>query len=138
MRKIREILRLRCKMNLSIRQTARSANVPRSTVTDYHERFSRSGKTINDLLSFDDNAMETILFPEHCVTGETKRPLPDMSSIHLQMKDRRRTKVTLALLWQEYKEIHSDGYGYTQFCEYYKRYRQKLGSVNAPDISWRG
>ena len=126
MRKTREMLRLRCKMNLSIRQTARSVNVPRSTVTDYYRRFSRSGLSIDKLLKLDDKAIEAVLFPEHRFANSAKRPLPDMSAVHLEMKDRRRTKVTLSLLWQEYREIYPDGYGYTQFCEYYRRYRQKL------------
>ncbi len=29
-------------------------------------------------------------------------------------------------LWAEYKEIHPEGYQYTQFCEYYRRWRGKL------------
>lgn len=98
MRKIREVLRLRCKLNLSIRQTASSVNVPRSTVTDYYQRFSRSGLSIDKLLELDDKAVKTILFPERRIIGEVKRPLPDMTYIHLQMQKRRHTKVTLALL----------------------------------------
>ena len=126
MRKVREVLRLRCKIKLSIRQTARNANVPRSTVTDYHRRFRQTGHKIDELLKLDDKTAEAVLFSEQRIVGESKRPLPDMASIHLQMKERRRTKVTLALLWEEYKEIHPDGYGYTQFCEYYKRYKDRL------------
>jgi transposase len=30
--------------------------------------------------------------------------------------------VTLRLLWVEYQEKHPNGYGYTQFCEYYRRW----------------
>jgi transposase len=37
-----------------------------------------------------------------------------------------RTGVTRALLWEEYLHSHPDGYGYTQFCEYYSRYRGSL------------
>ncbi len=126
MRKVREVLRLRCKMKLSIRQTERSTNVPRSTVTDYYRRFRQTGHNIDELLKLDDKAIEAALFPEHRSANSAKRPLPDMSAVHLEMKDRRRTKVTLSLLWQEYRDIYPNGYGYTQFCEYYRRYRQKL------------
>ena len=34
--------------------------------------------------------------------------------------------MTRLLLWEEYKEKHPDGYGYSQFKEYYNRYRQQL------------
>jgi transposase len=37
-----------------------------------------------------------------------------------------RTGVTRLLLWEEYLQFHPDGYGYSQFCEHYSRYRQSL------------
>jgi len=37
-----------------------------------------------------------------------------------------RTGVTRQLLWEEYFQAHPDGYGYSQFCEHYLRYRQAL------------
>ena len=32
--------------------------------------------------------------------------------------------VSLQLLWQEYKEEYSEGYQYSQFCEYYCRWKK--------------
>jgi transposase len=32
----------------------------------------------------------------------------------------------LELLWREYKEQYPDGYQYSQFCERYRRFRNKL------------
>jgi transposase len=37
-----------------------------------------------------------------------------------------RIGVTRQLLWGEYHQEHPDGYGYSQFCEHYSRYRQTL------------
>ena len=37
-----------------------------------------------------------------------------------------RRGVTRSLLWEEYRQSHPSGYGYTQFCEYYSRYRSSL------------
>lgn len=37
-----------------------------------------------------------------------------------------RVGVTRQLLWEEYRKLHPEGYSYTQFCEYYSRYRQSL------------
>jgi transposase len=54
-------------------------------------------------------------------TAAPERPLPDFAWIH---RERRRAGVTLELLHLEYLERHAQGYGYTQFCEYY---RQCLG-----------
>ena len=54
--------------------------------------------------------------------------MPDWSYIDREL---RRKGVTLQLLWQEYKEAHpaSDGYQYSQFCQRYRDWRQKLDPV---------
>lgn len=41
----------------------------------------------------------------------------------------RRKGVTLLLLWQEYREVHPDGYGYSRYCELYTRWEGKLSPV---------
>jgi transposase len=40
----------------------------------------------------------------------------------------RRKHVTLALLWQEYREQHPEGYKYSQFCTRYRRWAGTLGA----------
>jgi transposase len=53
--------------------------------------------------------------------------MPDWAAIHTEQA---RPSVTLALLWQEYRETHgAAAYGYTQFCEHYRRFAGKLGLV---------
>jgi transposase len=53
-----------------------------------------------------------------------------MEYIHKELRGERRSKgVTLQLLWEEYRAEHPDGYGYTQFCEYYKRFASTLEPV---------
>ena len=39
------------------------------------------------------------------------KPLPEWGHIHAEL---RRRGVTLALLWEEYRSHHPDGYGYTR------------------------
>ena len=50
------------------------------------------------------------------------RPLPDYAQVHREL---RRPSVTLQLLHLEYLEQHPDGYRYTQFCEFYRRWRKR-------------
>ena len=45
---------------------------------------------------------------------------------------RRDHQVTLALLWQEYKAEHPDGYQYSQFAELHRRFEKKLSVVLRP------
>jgi transposase len=59
------------------------------------------------------------LFPESARPVEAERPLPDWETIRQELK---RKGVTLKLLWIEYREEHPEGYQYTQFCEYYRRW----------------
>ena len=46
---------------------------------------------------------------------------PDWSHIHTELK---RRGVTLALLWQEYRAEHAQGYAYSWFCERYSDWRK--------------
>ena len=41
----------------------------------------------------------------------------------------RRKGVTLSLLWEEYRGVHPDGYGYRRYCELYTRWEGKLSPV---------
>jgi hypothetical protein len=37
--------------------------------------------------------------------------------------------VTLALLWEEYRGVHPDGYGYSRYCELYRVWEGRLSPV---------
>jgi transposase len=49
--------------------------------------------------------------------------LPDWPVVH---RDLRRSGVTLSLLWEEYRAVHPQGYGYSRFCELYRAWKGKL------------
>ena len=50
-------------------------------------------------------------------------PRPDWAAVD---KELRRKGVTLALLWEEYRGAHSDGFGYSWFCEQYGAFKSRL------------
>ena len=52
------------------------------------------------------------------------RAVPDCAYLHAE---RRKPGVTLELLHLEYLEQHPDGYRYTQFCEFYRRWLRRRG-----------
>ena len=70
----------------------------------------------------DEAALEARLL-RHPLGPSGPRPQPDVAYLHQQLK---RPSVTLHLLWMEYLEIYPDGYRYSQFCEIYRRWIQKL------------
>lgn len=124
MKKIKDVLRLRFITNISYRQISRAVNTPSSTCADYCKRFEIIGKNIDEFLTLDEDEIYSLLFPEKSLPKTYKlRPKPNVEYIHNEIAKK---GVTFELLWQEYKEIHPDGYGCSQFKEYYYKYKRKL------------
>ena len=122
MRKIREILRLKYTSQLSNREIAKSCSTARSTVAGCLERAANAGLSWPLPDALDDTALEQLLYP--CiVASEAVRVLPDWS---LLQKEMRKKNVTLALLWDEYKANHPDGYQYSQFCKLYGEFTDQV------------
>ena len=121
MRRIREILRLKNECGLSHRAIAQACSVGLGTVSEYLRRAERCGVVWPLPAELDEAALEARLFP--ALTPMPERALPDLARLHQELK---RVGVTLHLLWEEYREIHPDGYGYSQFCEIYRRWTKKL------------
>jgi transposase len=123
MRKARDILRLKHEAGLSVRQIARSLRISHGTVLNYLSRAEPAGIGWPLPEGIDEAQLEDLLFSSQRSAQEARRPLPPMDYIHKELRDKRRSKgVTLQLLWEEYRAEHPHGYGYTQFCEYYKRF----------------
>ena len=125
-RKIKEILRLKHACGLSKREIARSCNVSRSTVADYLMRARVAGVNWPDAAELTETQLEARLFPTEHLPSSVHRPPPDCEYIYNQLRRYRNVNLTLTQLWLEYREKHPDGYQYTQFCEYYRRWRDKL------------
>jgi transposase len=126
MRQIKEILRLKFQHQLSVREIARSCAIPVSTVGDYLKRAQAANfpwPLPEDWT--EDQILERLLgVPDP--SPEVPQALPDWSQIHTEL---RRKSVTLRLLWQEYRQNHPDGYGYSRFCQLYDRWAGALDPV---------
>jgi transposase len=48
---------------------------------------------------------------------------------HIRQELQQHKHVTLQLLWEEYGTKHSDGYGYSQFCCHYQRWKRQQDVV---------
>jgi transposase len=121
MRQILEILRLKYESGLSCRAIARACGVGVGTVSEYLGRVQRAGLAWPLPPEWDEATLEARLFPP-AETGRDQVP-PDLVRIHQELK---RVGVTLHLLWEEYRKVHADGYGYSQFCEIYRRWAGRL------------
>jgi transposase len=122
MRRIREVLRLKYERGLSHRAIARASGVGVGTVWEHLARAKRAGLAWPLPAELDDSELEARLFPPPPVGRE--RVMPDLAEVHQELKG---VGVTLHLLWQEYREVHGEGgYGYSQFCELYRRWAGRL------------
>ncbi len=124
MRKIKEVLRLRFEHGQSHRAIATSCGVGITTVREYLMRAKAAGLSWPLPESMDDGALEALLFPPPPRPGEVDRALPVWPEVHREL--RRQKGVTLQLLWQEYRESHPEGYGYSRYCELYRAWAKTL------------
>jgi transposase len=123
MRKVREVLRLRHAHGVSERQIAVTLGISRSTVGEYLRRAAVIDITWPVPEGMDDDELERRLFTRPAFDEKPTRPLPDWPHIHTELK---RRSVTLLLLWEEYRAQHTDGYGYSRFCELYGEWLAKI------------
>jgi len=129
MRQIRNVLRLHFAEKLSVRDTAASLAMARSTVADYLIRAKVAGLSWPLPEEMDDDELESRLFPAVTKTS-SNYPQPDYE---VMKKELARKGVTLQLLWFEYRELHPDGYGYSQFCQRYRDWRRRRDVVMRQD-----
>jgi transposase len=125
MRKISEVFRQRYELNCSYRDIGLSLNVSKSTVYDYLARAKIAGISwpLPEDMSEQDLYDKLFLPVSQAVI---QRPLPEWEEIHREL---RKKGMTLRLLWREYRDIHPDGLGYTQFCERYRAYVKTITPV---------
>jgi transposase len=121
MRRIRDVLRLSA-AGMSKRQIAASLGVSATAAGECIRRARRAGLAwpLPDELS--DEELERRLYPLP-TAAKDRRPRPDWAAIHREL---RRPGVTLQLLWEEHRAVHSDGYGYSRFCELYRAWEARL------------
>jgi transposase len=127
MRKIKEVLRLRYEAGLGHRQIARGCSLGLGTVHDYLRRAEAAGVRWPLPEGWDDDRLESTLFGRPAHHSDPQRPQPDFASMHQQLQQH--PHLTQQLVWEEYRQAHPDGYGYSRFCELYQRWRRKLDVV---------
>lgn len=118
LRKFREILRLK-EAGLSNRAIARACKISNSTVGEYLRRAQAAGLQWPLPEGLSEDELFQKLFPETSREKTPERPLPNWETVREELKKK---GVTLRLLWIEFRDKHPDGYGYTQYCEYYRNW----------------
>jgi transposase len=116
---------------LSNRKISKSLGCSRWAVDEYIKRANTAGLTWPLPEIFNDEALlEQQLSLKKETTPVRQKPLPDWSYINRELKKK---GVTLALLWDEYKQDHPDGYQLSQFCEIYNSWLKTVDLVMRQD-----
>ncbi len=125
MRKIRDALRLQ-EQGLPPKRIGSSLGIGRTTVQEYLSRARAAGLSWPLPEGLSDTELEQRFYPRSAGDSRGSFPQPDWAYLHREL---RRKGVTLALLWEEYRAVYPDGYGYSRFCELYSRWEGRLSPV---------
>lgn len=122
MRKIREVLRLKFETGLSHERIAAATGLSKGAVSNYVQRSVQKALGWPLPEGLDDAELERQLFKQSA--ARAGYAAPDFGHIHQELK---RRGVTLQLLWEEYTGAEGErAYRYSQFCELYRHYRDRL------------
>ena len=122
MRRIRDLLRLKFENGLSTRLIAISLGISKGAVGEYLQRARSAGLDWPLPEEMTDTALERMLFPAAREVTSIGRHQPNWAYVDQEL---RRTGVTRALIWQEYRTEHPDGYGYTWFCVHFDAWKRR-------------
>ena len=127
MRKVKEVLRLRYDLQLSYSQIRRSCGISNGSLNGLLTRAAKLGLPVwAQVRELSDEALEKTLF-RRADDGQwlEQRPLPDWAEVEREL--RRHKHLTLKLVWDEYLQANPGGYGFSQFCELFRRWRGGQG-----------
>src|SRR4051794_9041013 len=123
MRQLRQMLRL-ARDGASSREIARVLGIARSTVQENLKRAADEGLSWPLPGDLTDDALEGRLFARAGVKpGIRRRPEPNWAELVIDLK---KPGVTMMLLWEEYRAVQPDGYGYSRFCELFRGFERRL------------
>lgn len=128
MRQLRRILRLHHE-GASAREIVRAVGVARSTVQDALKRASAAGLDWPLPDGMSDAELENRLFTRAgggVGKGARKRPEPDWAEMSREL---RRPAMSMMILWDEYRKVWPEGYGYSRFCELLREFERRLSPV---------
>lgn len=126
MRQLRQMLRLH-RDGVSAREIGRTLGVARSTIQDNLDRARAAGIGWPLPPECTDEVLEQRLFARSGVKpGRRRHEEPDWTALARELK---RPGVNLMVLWEEYRELRPDGYGYSRFCDLYREFERRISPV---------
>ena len=126
MRQLRHLLRLHHD-GVSAREIGRRLGVARSTIQDNLKRAAAAGLKWPLADDVTDEALELRLFGRAGVaTGPAAADRAGLGGFGARAEA---PGVTMTILWEEYREAHPEGYGYSRFCDLLRGFERRLTPV---------
>lgn len=124
MSQVKQILLL-LKQGRGSKEIARMLGISKNTVKSYRNKIEQSAVSIDKLLEMDDPVLE-VRFHAGNPAYLDDRFIHLESKLDTYVKELADPKshVTKHILWEEYRETHPDGYGYTQFCYHISQHKK--------------
>lgn len=128
MLQVRRILQLKSQ-GKSNRDVALEVHRSRNTVNDYVKLIQRLNKSTEELLKLNDEELSSLVYDEP-PSVELDRKFADFQQRIPGLCDElKKPHATRMILWEEYRKMVCDGYGYTQFCEHLSRFLETRKAV---------
>ncbi len=126
---IEEVLRLHHECGRSQREVARSCGVSLGSVNRLLRKAEAAGLGWPLPDGLDEARLQERLYgrPAGAQPERARREALDFASVQRELRERKH--LTLQLLWHEYREVHPDGYSYSQFCELYRQWKTRQDLV---------
>lgn len=110
------------KSGVSIKGITRNLNKSRKSIQKYLRKASESGHSAEDLLAMPDHDLWQMFENEEVVAENDRleilrKRFPGME------KELKGVGVTVRLLWEEYRRNDPTGYGYSQYCHHFQKWR---------------
>jgi transposase/DNA-binding CsgD family transcriptional regulator len=125
---LKQIIRLKA-LGTSNRKVAISLNITRKTVNKYVKRIEQLGLNYQDLLLYDEGSLEGLFQSPRTLPSDNERKSILLTWMQYIEKELKRVGVTRWNLWAEYKNKHTDGFAYSQFCAEYQKWQEQRGVV---------
>src|SRR3979490_3235706 len=117
MQQIRALLHM-LEKGYSLRAMSEQLGISRQPITTYVARLKGTSYTLEALRGMSDAQLAGIVYatPEEIDYSDNERRMDFVARGPYFFEELKRTGVTRALLWEEYKKEFKDPYRYTQFC----------------------
>src|SRR3974390_1683815 len=124
MRRIKQLLTMHFGAGASTRAIGGELAIAPSTVREYLGRAAAAGVGWPLAADVTDESLVARLFVNAGVrAGARFHAEPDWPALVRELK---RPGVNLLVLWDEYREVHPEGYAYSRFCQLFREFERRL------------